>query len=65
MEKSKSPEYRVLDMLFRMLRDDPTFPQDTLNRLEQARASDKLGEVREVLEACRQAGGENAADIPS
>lgn len=65
MEKSKSPEYRVLETLFRKLRDDPTFPKNALRRLEQARDADKLGEVKEVLDACRLAGGQNATDIPS
>jgi len=65
MEKSKPPEYRVLETLFRKLRDDPTFPRNALSRLEQARDADKLTEVKEVLDACRLAGGENATDIPS
>ena len=65
METSKSPENRVLEALFRKLRDDPTFPRSTLKRLEQARESDKLAEVSEVLEACRLSGGQNARNIPS
>lgn len=65
MEKSESPEYRVLETLFRKLRDDATFPKSALRRLEQARDADKLAEVKEVLDACRLAGGENATDIAS
>lgn len=65
MQNTKTPEQRVLESLFRKLADDPDFSKKTLNRLEKARDSGRLGDVKEILEACRLAGEANAADIPS
>ncbi len=65
MQNAKSPEERVLETFFQKLADDPTFPKNTLKRLEQARKEGRLADIKQVLEACRLAGGVDAKDIPS
>ncbi len=65
MENTETPEQLVLASLFQKLADDPTFPKNSLKRLERARENGKLADVKQVLEACRLAGEEDAADIPS
>lgn len=65
MQNAKTPEQLVLESFFQKLADDPTFPKNSLKQLERARENGKLADVKQVMEACRLAGEEDAADIPS